>query len=112
MTVGICKKGHALTPDNSITGERKVTDPGGGVRLVPMRQCRRCRLVYRRRLRRAAGINPRRKHETCLSGHAWTPENTITTGTGRRCRICRNQTDRLRHERQRAQWLAAKGQGR
>lgn len=115
MRPGVCKRGHHLAPDNVVAGERKVIAADGTVAFLPSRQCRRCRLAYREQLRRAAGMHKRRRPTHCAGGHPFTPENTITEKQvrcgarglsvtwRRKCRICRNMTDRLRKERKREQ---------
>ena len=45
--------------------------------------------------------NKRRTH--CLQGHEMTPENTLTSGTSRACRTCRNQRVRENRARKRAE---------
>lgn len=45
---------------------------------------------------------PRVTH--CRHGHAYTPENIVHNGRGRRlCRICKNARERARHARLRQQ---------
>lgn len=47
-------------------------------------------LVTHQENNRRGDFSKRGKSATCMSGHAWTPESTRLTPTGRSCRICTN----------------------
>ncbi len=58
---------------------------------------------HRTNIRRGKGASAHNARKThCPQGHAYDEENTIHTGTGRRCRACERARDRARRQKLRA----------
>jgi hypothetical protein len=108
-----CRKGHELTPENTITdkhGDRRcricrIASRGGYPTLAEARKAisdgaRRTWAVPEISKRRSEGISAAkqgRNRTHCKNGHEFTPENTMTDIHGmRRCRICRVEWRRKR----------------
>lgn len=46
--------------------------------------------------------NRRAMRDSCRKGHPWTPESIIARGTGRECRICNNERQRINRAKRKA----------
>lgn len=79
--LGLCKKGHKLTP---------YEYPDGHV----TKRCLACRAIAQRAKResyRKANPLPTPDRSKCVHGHELTPENTYEHGGTKSCKICRNE---------------------
>lgn len=85
-----CKRGHAFTPENTITQPR-----GRGCRTCTNANAREAQGRLRKAKADASGPRERPKKTHCKQGHEYTEETTYIDAKGHRdCKVCRRESMR------------------